>query len=57
MAKHKNQVITRKDPQELIRLKEEYEMIGRQTKLEEGQLIVFALPQRKQKEKRPRKSK
>jgi hypothetical protein len=47
MAKHKNQIITNSDQQELIRLKEEYEMIGRQTRLEKGQLTVFALPQKR----------
>lgn len=53
MAKHKNQVITDSDQAKLVRLQEEYEMIGRQTKLEDGQLIIFALPQkRNKKEKR-----
>jgi hypothetical protein len=51
VARHKNQIITHTDRQELIRLQEEYEMIGRQTKLEKDHLIVFALPQRKQKGK------
>ncbi len=52
MAKPKNHVITNSDQGELVRLQEEYEMLGRQTKLVEGKLIVFALPQRKPKEKR-----
>jgi hypothetical protein len=47
MAKQKNHVITLKDQSELERLREEYEMLGRQTKLEIGKLIIFALPQRR----------
>jgi hypothetical protein len=46
MAKHKNHIITLKDQSELERLKEEYEMTGRVTKLEPGKLTIFALPKR-----------
>lgn len=52
MAKVRNYVIYRTDQKDLERLREEYELGGRQTKLEDGRLIVFARPQRKAKEQR-----
>lgn len=48
MAKQKNHVIFSTDQADLARLKEEYEMIGRVTKLEQGKLIIFALSPQKQ---------
>lgn len=51
MAKPKNHVITNSDQELLVRLQEEYDMIGRDTKLEQGKLIVFALPQKKKQDK------
>jgi hypothetical protein len=47
MAKPKNHVIYDTDQETLVRLKEEYESLGRQTKLEDGRLIVLALPPRR----------
>jgi hypothetical protein len=55
MAKPKNHIITSKDQSELVRLKEEYDMIGRETKLEQGKLTIFALPQKRNREKSKRK--
>ena len=47
MAKPKNHVIYG-DKDDLLRLRDEYVMIGRETKLEADRLIIFALPQRRQ---------
>jgi len=47
MAKPKNHVIYGDNKEELERLRDEYAMLGRDTKLEEGRLIVFALPQKR----------
>lgn len=47
MAQPKNHVIHDKNQDELVRLQEEYDMLGRETKLEQGRLIVFALPQKR----------
>ena len=52
MAKPKNHVIyDHNDQDNLVRLAEEYAMLGREVKVEPGKLTVFALP-RKRREKR-----
>ena len=51
MARQRNHVIRSSDQEDLKRLKEEYESLGRDTKLTQGELIVLALP-RKYKRKR-----
>lgn len=56
MAKLKNHVIYDNDRSVLQRLAEEYQMIGRDTKLEPDRLIIFALPRRKQKNENVRKT-
>ncbi len=48
MAKVRNYVIYGTDQDDLVRLRDEYESLGRQTRLEPGRLTVFALPQRRQ---------
>lgn len=45
--KIRNHYIYNEDRLELLRLAEEYQMTGRDTKIEAGKLIVFALPRRK----------
>lgn len=47
MSRQRNHVIYDKDQAKLVRLREEYESLGRQTKLEDGRLIVLALPRRR----------
>lgn len=47
MARPKNHVIYSKDQEDLKRLRDEYEMLGRKTELKPGQLIVLALPRRR----------
>lgn len=47
MAKPKNHVIYDTNQEELVRLRDEYELLGRHTKLEDGKLVVFALPRRR----------
>lgn len=55
MSKPKNHVIyDHNDQEKLVRIAEEYVMIGREVKLEQGKLIVFALP-RKRREKRAKR--
>lgn len=51
MARPRNHVIYSQDRDLLLRLSEEYAMLGRENRLEEGKLTVFALP-RKYKRKR-----
>lgn len=51
MTKVKNYIIYRTDQDDLVRLRDEYESLGRQTCLEPGRLIVLARPRRKTKEK------
>lgn len=48
MTKIRNHVIyDRNDQDKLVRLAEEYAMLGRDVKLELGKLTVFALPRRR----------
>lgn len=54
--RHRNHVIYSNDQNDLARLKEEYEMLGRQCKLITGVLTVFALPQRSNKPKQDSKN-
>jgi hypothetical protein len=49
MAKHKNYVIFDTSQEMLQRLAEEYIMIGREVKLDQGRLTVFALPRKRRK--------
>jgi hypothetical protein len=50
MAKPKNHVIyDYNDQDKLVRLAEEYAMLGRDVQVELGKLVVFALPRRKRK--------
>lgn len=42
--KSRNQIIYSENKEDLNRLQEEYTLIGFDTKLEEGRLIVFAVP-------------
>jgi hypothetical protein len=46
MAKMKNHVIYDNDQVTLTRLAEEYAMLGRDVKIEQGRLTVFAIPRR-----------
>ena len=56
MAKPKNHVIyDNNDQDKLVRLAGEYVMLGREVKLEEGRLIVFALPQKRRSKRDKRK--
>lgn len=48
--KTKNYVIYSDDQETLRRLKSEYDFIGRQNEIFEDRLVVFALPQKKQKQ-------
>jgi len=45
--KIRNHYIYSENDMELRRLAEEYQMTGRDTKIEPGKLIVFALPRRR----------
>lgn len=54
--KIRNHCMYNEDRSELQRLAEEYQMTGRDTKLEPGKLIIFALPRRKNKNENARKA-
>lgn len=47
MARPRNHVIYNSDQDELKRLAEEYQMLGRDIDLTPGKLVVYALPKRK----------
>jgi hypothetical protein len=50
--KVRNYVITSNDQADLVRLNDEYQMIGRETELTDGKLVVLALPRPKPKDKK-----
>ena len=47
MAKPKNHYIYDSNQETLKRLQEEYQMLGRDTRLSDGVLVVLALPKRR----------
>jgi hypothetical protein len=51
VMKVRNYYIYSGDQKELQRLSEEYQMTGRDTKVDVGKLTVFALPRRKKRNK------